>query len=132
MTLREEFESSMKNAKGGISLLFEVRNNQYIEWLESELSKLRQSAVCGSTSPSELLAERDRYQFLYEDYSTELQETKMDFQKLEEQNDELVNSITQLQAELYAIHLQYGDKQNALESSAALRLSEQLLTKIKQ
>lgn len=48
MTLREEFENTMKNAKGGISLLFEVRNSQYIEWLENELSKLRQGAVISS------------------------------------------------------------------------------------
>lgn len=43
MTLREEFENEIKSTKGGVSVLFEARNQQYIEWLESrckEVSKL--------------------------------------------------------------------------------------------
>jgi len=47
MTLREEFEDTVKTEKGGISVLFETSNQHYIEWLENQINKLRQDAVQG-------------------------------------------------------------------------------------
>ena len=40
LTLREQFEREIKNSKGGLSALFETRNQQYIEWLESKVISL--------------------------------------------------------------------------------------------
>jgi len=46
--------------------------------------------------PSELLQESDRFQELYEDFSQELQETKLDYQKLKTERDELIEFTKEL------------------------------------
>ena len=53
---------------------------------------------------------------------------RYDISKLEE----AVETLELVKSELYTIHSQYGDKQNALENSLALREIEQLLKEIKK
>jgi hypothetical protein len=77
MTLREQFENEIKSDKGGVSVSFEARNQQYIKWLEDKVQSL-------STDRQSIITKEEI--FKAEKMLSKIQELNIALQELREKN----------------------------------------------